>query len=98
MTLKYNKKFTQEEAQKMVKEAATRPPAQNHQASLAWTPPPIFTATPSDNNASTSTKTDRHRQEGRYNFLVPEVIKEQELAMDAHTTIGDGFPKCNNLW
>ncbi len=64
--LRFNKKFTQEEAQKMVKEAATRTPAQYHQASLAWTPPPIFTANPSDNNASSSTKTDRHRQEGRY--------------------------------
>jgi hypothetical protein len=98
MTLKFNKKYTQEEAQKMVRETPPRAPAQYHQASLAWTPPPIFTADPGDNNASSSTNTDRYRQEGRYNFLSPEVITEKELAMEAHTTIGDGFPKLDNLW
>jgi hypothetical protein len=103
MTLKFNKKFTQEEAQKMVKEAATRHP-QYYQASMDSTPPPpppptrTFTANPSDNNASSSIKTDRHRQEGRYNFLDPEAITEQEIAMEANTNFGDGFPKSHNLW
>jgi hypothetical protein len=62
--LKYNKEFTQEEAQSMVKQAATRQTkAQYQQASLAVTPPPTFSTTPSDNDASASTRTDKHRQE-----------------------------------
>jgi hypothetical protein len=64
MKLKYNKKFTQEEAQNMVKQAAARTPAQYQQASLAVTPPPgSFSTTPSDNDASASTRTDKHRQQ-----------------------------------
>ena len=71
--------------------------AQHHRASLAWTPPPIYTAIPSD-DASASTRTDRQRQEGRYNFLVPETITEPELAMQAQTSVGDGMPHISNLW
>ena len=98
MTTRYNKKYTQEEAQKMVRETPPRAPSQYHQASLAWTPPPIYTAEPGDNSASSNTNTDRCRQEGRYNFLSPEVIPEKALAMEAHTKIGNGFPEKENLW
>jgi hypothetical protein len=106
--LRFNKKFTQEEAQKMNKEASeTRhgDRVQQYKASMDSTPPPpgTSTANPSDNNASSSVKTNMHRQEGRYNYLVPEAIKEQEIAMEAHTNVGDefpedGLPKSHNYW
>ena len=100
--LRFNKKFTQEEAQKMNKEARETRHPQYYQASMDSTPSPpppgTSTANPSDNNASSSIKTDRHRQEGRYNFLVPEAIKEQEIAMEANTNFGYGFPKSHNYW
>jgi hypothetical protein len=70
--MRFHKKFTQEEAKKMVKDYppfGPRTGATYHQASLAWTPPPIFNADP-----------------------------EKELAMEANTKIGDGFPKSHNYW
>jgi hypothetical protein len=89
---RFNKKFTQEEAQKMTdgnKEASEKRHSdrvQQYKASMDSTPPPpgTSTANPSDNNASSSVKTNMHRQEGRYNYLVPEAIKEQEIAMEAN--------------
>jgi hypothetical protein len=56
MTLKYNKKLTQEEAQR-IREGATR------------TPPPILTANTSDNNASTSIKTGKDKKEKATDWL-----------------------------
>ena len=79
--LKYNKKHTQEEARNMVNRLSRPSPAHYHQASLALTPPPIYTAVTSNNQASSSTSTDRYRQEGRYNFLVPETVTEQEQCL-----------------
>jgi hypothetical protein len=96
MKARYNKKFTQEEATKMAHQST---PRQHHQASVAWAPPPIYTAVPSQDQASTSTThIDRHRQKGRYNFLVPEKVTEQQLAMPAQAVIGDGQPDASNLW
>jgi hypothetical protein len=70
--MRFHKKFTQKEAKKMVKDYppfGPRTGATYHQASLAWTPPPIYNADP-----------------------------EKELAMEANTKIGDGFPKSHNYW
>jgi hypothetical protein len=83
MKQRYHKQFTQEEATAMVR--STRASGQHHRASLAWTPPPIFHAAPSE--ASTSS-TDFPRQ--------PE-LSEPETAMLAQT-VSDGMPHVNNLW
>ncbi len=104
MKMRYNKKYTQEEAKNLVNRSNRSTPLQQHQASLAWTPPPIYTAVPNQDQASTRNThtvdetTDRHRQEGRYRFLVPETVTETQLAMPAGTTIGDGLPDVSNLW
>jgi hypothetical protein len=90
MKQKYHKKFTQEEATAMVR--STQAAGQHHRASLAWTPPPIFNAAPSE-EASTSS-TDLPRQQGRYKRSVPA---EPEIAMLAQT-VSDGMPHVNNLW
>ncbi len=95
--LKYNKMHTQEEARNMVNRLSKPSLAHYHQASLASTTPHIYTAVTNNNQATTSTSTDRHRQEGRYKFLVPETVTEPELAMQAQT-IGDGMPHISNLW
>jgi hypothetical protein len=105
--LRFNKKFTQEEAQKMVRELSPRAQAKYYQASMDSTPSPPppgpVTANSSDNNASSSTNYDRYRKEGRYNFISPEVISEKVLAMEAHTKVEDEFPedgspKSHNYW
>ena len=101
--MRYNKKHTQEEARNLTKGIIKSTPPHHHQASLAWTPPPIYTAVPNQDQASTSNThmnnepADRYRQQGRYNFLVPESATKPNLAMPAGATIGDGLPDISNL-
>jgi hypothetical protein len=54
MKTRYNKKYAQEEARNLVNRSNRSTPLQQHQASLAWTPPPIYTAVSSQDQASTS--------------------------------------------
>jgi hypothetical protein len=48
MTLKFNKKYTQEEAQKMIRETPPRATAKYHQAPRTPSPQGTFTANPND--------------------------------------------------
>jgi hypothetical protein len=104
MKRRYYKKHTQEEAKNLIKQILKSAPSAHHQASLAWTPPPIYTAVPTQEEASTSQThmenepAVRYRQQARYNFLVPESAREPHLAMPAGATIGDGLPDISNLW
>ena len=85
--------MTQKEATDLYKGSGTSTPYASHQAALAWTPPPIYTA------ATPSTLQSAHQQQGRVPTTItdPEPVTDLELAMQAQT-IGDETPATSNLW
>jgi hypothetical protein len=105
--IRFNKKFTKEEALRMVRGLSPRTQAKYNQASMDSTPPsppprPV-TSNSSVNKASSSTTFDKYRKEGRYNCISPVVTSGKVLAMEAHTKVGDNFtddgsPKSPNYW
>jgi hypothetical protein len=91
--LRFNKKFTKEEALNMVRRS-------HGQTSMDSTPSPT---PPRPVTANSSTNYDKYRKEGRYNCISPVVTSGKVLAMEAHTKVGDDFtedgsPKSLNYW
>ena len=92
MKRRYYKKMTQMEATAMQQGRSSSTHA-SHQASLARTPPPIYTA------ATPSTLQSSHQLQGSVPTTItdPEPVTDLELGMQAQT-IGDGEPNTSNLW
>ena len=85
--------MTQVEATDLYKGLTRQAPPAAHQASLAWTPPPIYTAVP----VSTLQSFDKLQGSVPTTITDPEPVTDLELAMQAQT-IGDGAPNTSNLW
>jgi hypothetical protein len=108
---RYFKKHSQVEARNLLNGQQRPASPATHQANVAWTPPPIYSAVPGVASTSSpqSPKKDSpeekpdpyelYRQRSRYDFFVPEPeMNPNHLAMPAEASVGDGFPDISNLW